>query len=122
MPQKTINSFNNKLGVTFFFNYFQNSKDSPYDNIINYYNFKKGKLDTSTSKNKTISKKAFIKDKGNSTLSSKSQIIKRKQPNTLRDKRKIEDILPPKEITEAEINNALEMKMLAKVFKSVLSE
>ena len=93
-------------------NLIKKSKDISSDAIINYDNFKKRK--SSKLKNNYNNNKTFAIEKENSTISSKSQMIKRKRPNTLRGIRKIDDNLAPKEVTEAKINLALENENIGK--------
>ena len=92
-----------------------NIKEISSDNIINYNNFKKGKNNRNKIKyNNDNNNKSVNIDKDNSLISAKSQIIKRKRPNTLRSIKKIENDLVPKEVTEAEINLALEKENVGK--------
>ena len=91
-------------------NIFNNSKDISSDNAYNFKNIKKEKINKSKGK----TNKSFILDKENLKLSSKSQILKRKRPNTLRDKKKVEDTPVPLEVTEAEINLALKNKKIGR--------
>ena len=91
-------------------NPFINSKDISSDNVFNSKKNKNEKINKSKSK----SNKSFTIDKENSIISSKSQIIKRKRTNTLRDIKKVEDTPVPLEVTEAEINLALKNKKIGK--------
>ena len=94
-----------------------NKTDISLDKIINNNkSYKKERLNISKDKtpNKNNYNKSFLMDKENSIISSKSQIIKRKRPNTLRDCKKIEDTKVPLEVTKAEMDLALKNKKFGK--------
>ena len=101
-PQRKSNKLRNG-------NLIKKSKDNSTDAIINIKNRKSSKLKNNYKNNKT-----FAIEKENSIISSKSQMVKKKRPNTLRGLRKNDDNLAPKEVTEAEINLAIENENIGK--------
>jgi hypothetical protein len=94
-----------------------NQNDISLDRIFINKNNKKDRLnisnDKSLKKKKNNNNKSFS-EIDNSILSSKSQIIKRKRANTLRDKKKIEETKVPSMVTELEFNSALENEKIGK--------
>ena len=92
-----------------------NQNDISLDKIIINKNNKRNKLNIS--KDKTLKKNKSNKsfDDNNSILTSKSQIIKRKRANTLRNTtKKIEDTKVPLKVTELEFNSALKNEKIGK--------
>ena len=94
-----------------------NQNDISFDRIFNNKNNKKDRLNISN--DKTLKKKKNNNNKSfsdidNSILSSKSQIIKRKRANTLRNTKKIEETKVPSIVTELEFNSALKSEKIGK--------